>query len=226
MYQSRTICLWQRRRNAGIDPQDQIQLAAAIRKNARAWHSWLSWEGYPQWEPLKFTCNLIYEYLVKRRRDGISSGAQLAFRLNKLRTSANIRTFIREVLQRDTRANGDPDVAVRLALEFQRKWAMFRFPRMLLALDLIQQEVFDRLRMPVGRYGKFAADVENTFLPAELVGLDEYGLPVQLGMKLRSQLRLGEGLDLAIESLRKLELTDIPLSKFERLLIEQVKSGL
>ena len=60
----------------------------------------------------------------------------------------------------------------------------------------------------------------------ELVGLDEYGLPVQLGMKLGGQLRLGEGMDSAIASLRALRSDDIRLTEFERYLLRHVQNRL
>jgi len=214
------------RRNAPLDPLDQIRLAIDIRKNARRWHSHLNWTTYPQWDQLQFACTLLYDYFVKKRRDGIASGRQLAFRLNRLRTSRTIREFIEDILQNDTQANGDPDGAVRIALDFQRKWAMFNFPRLLIALEAIQHEVFSALGLPPGRFGKYAADVESLFLPPELVGLDEYGLAIQLGLKLRSYLQLGQGMDPAIASVRTLQPERLGLTQFERFMLERVQSGL
>jgi hypothetical protein len=178
-----------------------------------------------QWDQLQFACTLLYDYFVKKRRDGIASGRQLAFRLNRLRTSRTIREFIEDILQNDTQANGDPDGAVRIALDFQRKWAMFNFPRLLIALEAIQHEVFSALGLPPGRFGKYAADVESLFLPPELVGLDEYGLAIQLGLKLRSYLQLGQGMDPAIASVRTLQPERLGLTQFERFMLERVQSG-
>lgn len=137
----RTLSLTTIQANSPIDPNDQIRLAADIRKNARGWYRRLSWIGYPEGEQLEFCCKLIYDYFVKRPRDGVSSGRQLAYRLGRLRATRSVRGFIEEVLQRDTRADGQPDAAVQIALEFQRKWATFNFPRLLIALERIQEEI-------------------------------------------------------------------------------------
>ena len=68
-----------------------------------------------------------------------------------------------------------------------------QLPSAATALDRIQEEIFTRFGLPPGRYGKYAVDVESLFLAPELVGLDEYGLPIQLGVKLSDELQLGEG---------------------------------
>jgi hypothetical protein len=143
-----------------------------------------------------------------------------------LTTYRTIREFIGDILQNDTQANGDPNEAVRIALDFQRKWSMFTFPRLLIALEAIQREVFSTLGLPPGRFGRYAADVESVFLPPELVGLDEYGLPIQLGLKLRSHLALGQGMDPAIDSVRALQPELLSLTQFERFMLERVQSGL
>ena len=71
------------------------------------------------------------------------------------------------------------------AFLFQRNWASFAFPRYLRALDLIQKEVFGDLGMRYGDYSLYGVKVESLFLPPELPALEEYGLPVQLGLKLQ-----------------------------------------
>lgn len=215
------------RANSGIDPQAQIALARKIRLNARAWQHLLGWSGYPTYDQLKLVCGLIFDAFVGKRRDGISSGSQLAFRLNRFRmVSGDIRAFIADVLANDNQVAGDPDAAVLAALEFQRSWAMFRFPKLLMALDRIQSEVLSSLRMKPGNYGKFASDLENGMMPPELVGLDEYGLPVQIGRKLAGALPLGQGLDAALAALRRLNSGFVRLSAYERMVLERVQAGI
>jgi hypothetical protein len=226
VFAQRTLSLATIRHNAPVNPTDQIRLAVEIRKNARAWHRLLYWGGHPNHDQLEFCCNLIFQYFVKTRRDGIFSGRQLAFRLDRMRATRTTHNFIEDILQHDSFANRDPDAAVRIALDFQRKWAMFNFPRLLMALGRIQGEIFDRLRLQPGNYAKYAFDVECLFLPPELVGLDEYGLPVQLGVKLSGHLRLGEGMDPAIASLRMLQPGTLRLSEFERYMLKRAQDGL
>jgi hypothetical protein len=94
-----------------------------------------------------------------------------------------------------------PDQAVEAAFLFQRNWASFAFPRYLGALDLIQREVFGKLGMSAGDYSVFGFQVENLFLPPEILTLEEYGVPIQVGLKIQNLLSLSEGLDRAIARL-------------------------
>jgi hypothetical protein len=213
------------RENAHIDPDQQINLAKVIRDNASDLHPLLAWTGYPEWEQLRTACELIYEEFVKRPTNGVFSGAQLAFRLNEMRRSATVQDFIRTILERDRFVN-TPDEAVEAAFLFQRNWASFSLPRYLNALSVIQREVFRQLRMPAGDYSFYAARVENLFLAAELPALEEYGIPVQVGLKLQDRLILDQGLDQTLTSLLQIDLSGTDLSTFERNLLEDARAAI
>jgi hypothetical protein len=202
------------RENAHIDPEQQLSVARIIRSQARRLHALLSWRGIPDWEQLKATCQLIYKEFIIRPVNGIFSGPQLAFRLNEMHRASTIQEFILAILQRDTRIT-TADAAVEAAFLFQRNWASFAFPRYLSALDLIQREIFGQVGMEPGDYSFYGFQVENLFLPPELPALEEYGIPVQVGLKLRNRLTLDQGLDQAVASLKALNLTRVGLSAFE-----------
>jgi hypothetical protein len=213
------------RENAHIDPEKQLSVARIIRSQARRLHSLLSWRGVPEWEQLKATCELIYKEFIERPLNGIFSGAQLAFRLNEMRRANTVQEFILAILQRDTRVR-TPDDAVEAAFLFERNWASFAFPRYLGALDLIQREVFRQLGMVAGDYSFYGFQVENLFLPPELPALEEYGIPVQVGLKLRDRLSLDQGLDRAIASLMTLNLTRAGLSPFEQSIVDDARTAM
>lgn len=162
---------------------------------------------------------------MQRPANGIFSGSQLAFRLNELRRANRVQEFINTILERDKRIT-TPDEAVEAAFLFQRNWASFAFPRYLGALDLIQREIFGRLGMEAGDYSFYGFQVENLFLPPELPALEEYGIPVQVGLKLRDGLALGGGLDQTISSLRTINLALTSLSEFETAIVEDARSAL
>jgi hypothetical protein len=94
------------------------------------------------------------------------------------------------------------------------------------AASVIQREVFHQLKMPAGDYSFYAARVENLFLSAELPALEEYGIPVQVGLKLQDRLILDQGLDQALTSLLKINLANTNLSTFERELVEDAKTAI
>jgi hypothetical protein len=213
------------RLNAHLDPNDQIALARHLSLRAGGLSRALSWRGFPNRDQLRVTCELIYEFFIKRRRAGVSSGSQLAFRLLRLqRASGDIRAFIEEIISKDQNVSS-VDEGVELAFQFIRQWATFTFPRYLLALERIEDEIFEKRGLPVGDYASYAQRVENLFLPSEMMGLEEYGLPLQLSSKLRPYLRLGGGLDMALESVQRLDRRTVPLTKVEEDFIDRVVSS-
>lgn len=212
--------------NAHVDPEDQIALARELTQRLRAHYPLLCWHGpYPTWENLEAVCKLIYEFFVKRRRQGISSGRQLAFRLRKLREAGSTAAFVREILEND-RYIDTPDEAVESGMEFIRNWAGFTFPRYLSALDRIQSEVFGRRGLRPGNYAAYAAEVESLFMPGEIPKLEEYGLPTEVGRKIQRRLVVRQGLDAALASLQQVDLDGLQLSLFEREMIERCRIDL
>lgn len=214
------------RANAHIDPDDQIALAREIEGNHQRLHNQLPWQGpLPTWQNLETCCDLIFRHFVKTRRSNISSGRQLALKLSWLRDAQSSAAYIRKILATDKKVKS-VDAAVELAMEFRRNWASYHAPRYLYALDLIQKEVFGRLGLARGDYTVYASSLENLFQPAEIMSLDEYGLPAEIGLKLRNGIALGAGLDAAISSLRSLDVRAIPLSEFEREMVDRCRAGL
>lgn len=133
--------------------------------------------------------------------------------------------YIRKILESDTKVKS-VDAAVELAMEFRRNWAGYYAPRYLHALHLIQKEVFDRRGLTAGDYTVYAGDLENLFQPSEIMNLDEYGLPAEIGIKLRNRIAVGGGLDAAIASVRLLDPRSLPLTEFERSVVETCRAGL
>ena len=211
--------------NAHIDPSDQLIVAQKVRDGGMRLHHLLAWNGIPDWDQLRRTCEIIYTGFVKRPANEIFSGAQLAFRLNEMHRADRIQTFISAILDRDNRIE-TADQAVESAFLFQRNWASFAFPRYLRALDVIQREVYTKMGMVPGDYSVYGAQVESLFLPPEIPALEEYGIPIQLSVKLENSIVLGAGLDQAIESLKNLRNMDGRLSDFERELLQDALSAL
>jgi hypothetical protein len=180
------------RENSHIDPLQQVSAARTIHRHARELHRFLAWHGIPDWEQLRKTCEIIFAEFIQRPSNGVFSGAQLAFRLSEMRRAISVQDFISTILHRDDRIDS-ADGAVEAAFLFQRNWASFAFPRYLAALDRIQREVFTKLGMRCGDYSVYGAQVENLFLPAEIPALEEYGIPIQVSVKLQHRMVLGEG---------------------------------
>jgi hypothetical protein len=210
------------RMGKGIDPAAQIELAHEIRSNLGRYWPLLNWTAFPTWGQLQSVCNLIWDFLVRdaRMRAGVVSGNQLAFRVNQLRQQGGASSLIKAaLLQRPPDKTAD-DV-VEEAIDFLRSWANFHFPRYLMAVDRIQRAVFSKAGRRPGNFSFFAAQVENWFIDPAIMALDEYGIPIQVGQKLAALLRPDGDLDLVLGRLKQLKVNQLPLTDFERSLLEE-----
>jgi hypothetical protein len=78
-----------------------------------------------------------------------------------------------------------------------------------------------------GDYSGFASQIECLFTNPVVAALDEYGVPIELGLKLLRFIRTSTDLDLALANLSKVDVASIPgLSGFERELLEDAVSAL
>ena len=109
-------------------------------------------------------------------------GAQLAARINLL---GEHKGEIRPLADAQMHfANTRADEAVENVLDFIREWPSHRFPRLLMTLQAITEDVFTRYGMPAGNYKLYASAVETLFRPPMLTTLEEYGLPAPLSARL------------------------------------------
>jgi hypothetical protein len=210
------------RASKGIDPRAQIRLAADIRERSRELYPLLNWTRLPSYDQLVAACELLWTYFVNssQRRAGISSGKQLAYRIDNFRKLGGVGALMKNQLNRAR--EDSPDDTVEDTIEFLRYWANVNFPRMLMTLDRIQRHVFEQLGRKAGNYMFYASTIENWLLDPAIMALDEYGIPVQVGEKLQSRLNPDGDLDLALKRLR--EITRFPdLSAFELALIRDAK---
>lgn len=205
------------RSSPGIDPSAQIDLARKLRAMSRQQLAMLSWQTFPTTQQLRFACDLIWEDLggKRARTSYVRTAPQLMFRLNRLSfdgLAAMITDAVREA--------EEPDTAVEEVLEFARNWAGFNFPRLLMALGRIQRRVLGDRGMEPGNYAVYASMVETLFLPRTAVALEEYGVPIQVAVKLDPPVSLDGSLDSVLSALRELDLDALELTSFERGLVE------
>lgn len=215
------------RGNSGIDPTAQNELALHLRGAGGEGYKMLRWSGFPDYDQLRYACELIWRFFVGKKRvgGGVVSGSQLALKLNRLAKAKNVKALIvRELADQDS---PDADRAVEDVLDFVRTWAGFHFPRYLMALDRIQRAVYMSWIGSAGDYSAYAASVENMFTTSGLVALDEYGVPLQVAEKMRSHFGAYETVDEALHQLRHIDVRRVhTLTDFERELVRDAQAGL
>jgi hypothetical protein len=208
--------------NAGISPDSQIALAGNIVERVEFYHPKMSWSGYPQYDELKVATSLMWEFLGGKPGGNIFTADQLCFKIANFKGNHDIKRMIQTEIDNGT----EPNDAVENTLDFVRHWAGFHFPRLLRALNIIQEAVFKKLNMKPGNYSIFADAVENLFMPSSVTALEEYGLPYQITMKIADRLMLDKGLDECLVAIKNLTVTDLPLSEFEKALVSNMQESL
>jgi hypothetical protein len=212
------------KRNFGIDPQTQIEIAKRILADPIAYAPTLQWTGIPSFRQIYAICNLIWAPFncVRKGAGSARTPNQLGVKLIQLHSAPSTKELIAKSLEYVK----DPDEAVSQTLDFLRLWGNFHFPQFLRCLDRIQKDVFRRLHMRAGDYELYASKIENRFVDPPLIALEEYGVPLEIGLKLRKYLRPYTNIDDVIGKLRHLPLEKTNLSGFEMEIASQAQTSI
>jgi RAD3-like DEAD/DEAH box helicase/helicase-like protein len=209
------------RRHPSVEPTALLDLVQRLKRSTPQERALLSWTRFPSWQSLRLTCELIWDHLVPENRlAGVSSGAQLAVRLLRLRQTPKISQRIASELIPGQYAAETPDEAVERVLEFDRTWASFELPRLLRAFSAVRSHVLEG----PGNYSFYASQVENLFRQPFQVALEEFGLPLQITDKLGSMLANVGSLDSALDRIRHLSPDSLELDSFEAELLIDCQS--
>lgn len=208
--------------NNNVTVKGQIALAQEISKNISYYHNMLSWNGFPQYDQLEKTCELIWNYLlIEPNKDGIHSPRQLAFFISKYKSSNTLKEFIEIGLSND---GDDIDKKINKASGIITRWFEFRMPKYLLALEKIQQSVFENNNRSFGSYKHYASMLESGFSDPKLSVLREFGIPTSLLKKIKDEItyREDDTIEDIIEKIKRIKNADRRISKFEKRILESI----
>ena len=211
------------RQNSTLDPFAQIALAEEISGFSRSVATNLWWSSMPTYANLLFAVQLIWKFFVKKPKSGVFSDNQLTFKVWGLQKNLDVKARIMNELAPGRYQAESVDEAVERVLSFNRNWAGFEFPRLLVSLSRIQTHILELKFGWSGNYSFFAARVEQLFSNRALVAMEEYGLPLQIGEKVGRHIDLSEDLDTALAQIREVSGVDCDLNTFEAEILEDVQ---
>ena len=215
------------RKNSYIDLDKQLELASFIQSKLNRVYNLMKWEQYPTNEQLKSACRLIWNYFVSSRKRiyGVSSGEQLHFRLNQFRGAKNIKNFIATIIEAENAQTPESvNSAIELAFDIQRHWINYLFPRYLMSLGDIANDIFKKNNLPLCDYSYFASLVECYFMSPYVIPMDEYGLPIQISKRIGDIINISPDMDEALKQLSNFTPTQELFSDIEREFIEEFKA--
>ena len=154
----------------------------------------------------------------------MSSGKQLHFRLNQFREAGSIKNFITAIINTEKFQTTDPiNSAIELAFDIQRHWINYQFPRYLMSLGDIANDIFRKNNLSLCDYSYFASLVECYFMVPYVIPMDEYGLPIQISKKIGDMIEISSNMDEALEQLRSFIPSQNCFSNIEIEFIEEFK---
>ena len=216
-------------KNRGYDPSLQIQAAQKMSRLSREEADLLSWVGNPRIGKAKATLKFAFENLLEGKQRRGYKFDQLWGRLQNAKH--NCRSFSDEVDQQMeyARSNQERNDVIQEVFRFHRNWMGFRIPSMLRALQRIQSEVIaGRNGMVHANYEFLVREIEMGYLENGLVQLEDYGLPVPLGIKLLDKGLSGNDFNSLLSSLLAIaNRSDIrsSLSSVENWILDDVVFG-
>ncbi len=209
--------------NSNIDPQSQINLAREIRENYQRFYNNLNWKSFPDAGQVYFVCDLIFKYLIGKPTANVLSGKQLGYRVNSVRALKTIRALI----DQEIKGKEEPEEineAIENILDFVRGWAQYNFPKYLMALNRIQNEIYSEKNLEPGDFSYFASQIECLFTDPLFVALDEYGIPIQTSNKIKGILKTDGDLDNLLLQIRELQVDGLNIMPFEKELLNDAKT--
>lgn len=217
------------RKNAGVGPADQIELAkhlATVHPSQLRDTLWTS--PYPSYKELLPVVTLIWDHIAPRGRTNhlATSATQLTYLVKHLSdVHGDIRQFIAKVAERVSDDDAF-DGKVEDAYNFLRFWIDHNLPTRLRALDAIAKEILPARGIRPGNYEAFAARMEAGFQAPMLLTAEEFGIPSQVTKKLLRRIPRADNLDTLIWGLRNLDLSTVPeLTQYERDLLDYALSS-
>lgn len=213
-----------------VNPEQQFLLAKNITKNALTWQPLLNWSASPTYDQLVFICEIMFKYFDAKNlaSRSIMSHKQLAFFIRRLHGNPTIKFIVENEIKntKSRNSNDSVDFIITTHLNFVRMWANYHFPRLLMTISNIQEEVYKRLAMGHGDYSYYALAVESLFFDPALVCLEEYGIPIELSRKIQRQIAKNGNLDLTLKALREVNVAELPLSRAEKMFLHRAKKYL
>jgi hypothetical protein len=91
---------------------------------------------------------------------------------------------------------------------------------LLIAINNIQEEVYARRGIPCGSYIFYAKEIENYCLSANMIAVEEYGLPVEISMTLRNLVNFDGTFEKLINDMKILDADGLKNDRIEKFIFK------
>lgn len=173
------------RANKGFDPELQIEAAKLIYEDSLL-RAKLARSGSLSIREMRPVIDFCFNnILTPTQRRGMNV-PRLVGMVDAVRQSGGCLVEVVSKQEQYKYPNEDVSDLVSRVLAFERNWMGFTIPSMLRSMQRIYNEIASNLGERAANYEFFISQVESLFLPAGVLDLDEYGLPVPIAMRFYS----------------------------------------
>ncbi|NNG81332.1 DEAD/DEAH box helicase [Acinetobacter sp. ANC 5378] len=219
-------------KHQSINPNDLIGLAEDIKNHAKDWNKIMSWStAYPAYPQLLHICELLYEHFnIKKMGNGsVYSASQLERKIKAVMQKVDDKQLIINDYNYGSKKykNFTIDDSIQSIFSFKKNLVGYNLPRLIYALNDIQEYIFNLYNYSTGDYKSFAANLENFYYPSALNGLEEFGLPNQVAKKIfeRNTIEKPDEIDYVLDFLKSRDKEKFEyLDDFENKLLNRVFS--
>ena len=226
------------RKNKGVDPFAQIDVAKSMLNSASINARLYSWKAIPNPEQLSNICEIVFNYFLKgQSRDGVHSARQLNFMLRTIqfKFADGFRQGIERLMANPDNLS-EPKTETDLIEEwllFLRRWTDYLFPKYLTAIDRIQREILPKQHIAPGDYSAYKNMVKSCFMHPAVMKLEEYGIPAPTTKRLvdyAQRFRCGPAFTASLDDMfrwiQEVKLDERIISPIEIKIIEHAREGL
>lgn len=217
------------RKNRGLDPDLQIGAARRMRAVSPGEFNELSWRGIPTGDEFAAVIKLGYDELIRGRDRSGDNPLSILAKLRAARLAeGSIPSLVGAALPHK-RLNQSRSDVVDDVLSFQRNWMGFKIPSILRAANSIQTEVARDRNGQSANYEYVIRQIESLYLPPFIAELEDYGLPIPVGVKLANLGLRGESIEQVVATLVTMARSQrvlVALTRVERWFVSDVASGL
>lgn len=176
-------------KHQGISPDRLLAFAEALMDNCGSWNKKMVWDSlYPTKDQLYHLCIILFDYFSMGRmgNGAVKTASHLHNRLRSIMNHESDLKLIHDEYSywKEKDAEYTVDDAVQVIFDFKRNLVSYNLPKIILAINDIQQLIFPRFKYSFGDYTNFCHALEAHFELPTLVTLEEFGIPMQIAKKI------------------------------------------
>jgi hypothetical protein len=224
------------KKHQGIPPDRMLQFANDLIENCGAWNSRMTWSGaYPtDWQLNRLT-EILWKYFNVSVLGGgcVRSAKHLTSRIRDVMNNLSDEDMIKNeyIYRKNIDDDYKVDEAVQVVFSFKRNLISYNLPKIIYAINDIQNEIFTRFNYGSGDYAAFVVKLESFYELPSLTVLEEFGIPFQVSKKIVKLVQLTEEDDvddviLKVKQSKKSSQVKSVLTDFENFLLDRAIQNL